>query len=76
MRRVTGPVCIHPGHLRRTGGKRCQHGVNGAGGRGRMYMGSLARAVRAALMPKYSTWASFPNGVAANVEGVIQWSKI
>jgi glyoxylase-like metal-dependent hydrolase (beta-lactamase superfamily II) len=36
----------------------------------------MVAAVRAALMPKYGTWTSFPNGVAANVEGVIRWSKM
>jgi hypothetical protein len=36
----------------------------------------MLTAVRAALMPKYGTWASFPNGVAGNVEGVLRWSKM
>jgi len=36
----------------------------------------MVTAVRAALMPKYGTWATFPTGVAANVEGVIRWSKM
>ncbi len=36
----------------------------------------MIASVRTALQPKYGTWASFPNGVAANVEGVIRWSKM
>ncbi|MFN8633742.1 MAG: MBL fold metallo-hydrolase [Chloroflexota bacterium] len=36
----------------------------------------MIASVRASLQPKYGTWASFPNGVAANVEGVIRWSKM
>jgi glyoxylase-like metal-dependent hydrolase (beta-lactamase superfamily II) len=36
----------------------------------------MVAAVRDALMPKYGTWASFPNGIAGNVEGVLRWSKM
>lgn len=37
---------------------------------------AMIAAVRTALQPKYGAWASFPNGIAGNVEGVIRWSKM
>jgi hypothetical protein len=34
----------------------------------------MVGAVRTALAPKYSTWQNFPNGLAANIAGVVRWS--
>jgi glyoxylase-like metal-dependent hydrolase (beta-lactamase superfamily II) len=35
---------------------------------------AMVGAVRTALAPKYSTWQNFPNGLAANIAGVVRWS--